>query len=125
MANRCWAPLVSKPGNRKGEPPIRRCGSLAAGNDDYCPSHRGHRLHFDALRRALGAGWETRVEGGTDPLTPRNGWKAADPAPPATDAPAPLVPDADPFDAARTRLDAASRRFDTARSRVAPTSRKG
>lgn len=107
---RCCAILVGRP--NKGDT-VRRCGQIAAGRSDYCVVHRQHARYYNDLRAAFGPGWEERVPGASDGLTPRKGWKgytedatvetplprpasASDdqPAPPTQPAPKPKPPTA-------------------------------
>lgn len=90
MARRCNALIIERPG--KGETPVRRCGAIAVRGAAYCIAHRAHEAHFDALLDAFGEGWEERVPGAEEALTPRNGWKSPRPA----TAPAEPVPDTTP-----------------------------
>jgi len=76
MAKRCCAILVGRP---QDDTPVRRCGQIAVGKSDFCVVHRPDSAYYNALRRAFGEGWEQRIPGADDGLTPRHRWKGDKP----------------------------------------------
>lgn len=90
MARRCSAVLVKSPGARGA--PVRRCKGLCVGRSAFCVAHQPDAKHFNALLAVLGSGWEDRVPGASDGLTPRGGWEGYKPKDGEDEVPTPEAP---------------------------------